>query len=248
MKRDGLLLASLPSSGSDWCARAICASNPTLIYAREYFCPFVNWKDSQRLEQTLGDTLSANTGRLVRGITLPALDSLLEETWRRSGASFTKENYLPYQLETFAERFEVIILLREFCETFPPNRRRVLMWYEHFGVSLQAASHLDMFCCEHMTTPMNRAAIGHYWFTRRYLQAAAIIKCPVLWFGDMLVENAATICDRLGDCSANPDGIAMELVKTRSRSERPIEHLEQWTAATELHDELQRRYGQEHER
>ena len=248
MTTDGLILASLPSSGSDWFAQALCASDPALIYAREYFCPFVNWEQAERLERTLGDTLLRNSERLTQGITATALSELVEDTWKRSGATFTKENYIPFQVETFAERFRVIILLREFRLTFPPNRRRVLLWYEHFGQALISAGRLDSFCESHAKTPMNRAALGHYWFSRRYMDAARTIGCPVVWFGQLMNMTEQEITDAVAMPGINAEQLARQVVLTRKPIARPEEHMPQWAAAYELHSELEQRYGSEESR
>src|SRR5690606_15990606 len=101
MKRDGGLLASLPRSGSDGFAECICRANPDLRYLREYFSPIVNWRRSERLMETVGDTLYSTTKNLCRRITDDEYDAMLNDTWRRDGFTFTKENYCAFQLDQY---------------------------------------------------------------------------------------------------------------------------------------------------
>lgn len=235
MKRDGLLLASLPSSGSDWVACCIAESRPDLVYAREYFCPTVNWRNAADLEKFLGDTMYTNVSRLCRSISESEIETLLQSTWRKDGFSFTKENYVAYQLEAFANTFDIIVLVRKFEHTFPPHRHRVMQWYEHMYCALSIHGLIDSLSIA-SKTPMERAAIGHYWFTRKLIEVGQALHEPVIWFHDLL---------------SNPPKVPhvgidfQNIVKQSCRKiDRPDgEYFKQWSSAAKLYVEIEEKYG-----
>jgi hypothetical protein len=140
---------------------------------------------STRIEQTLGDTLAHSLTKLTTPATTSEVDKLLDDTWRKDGYTFTKENYLPFHLEAFSQFFEVVILLREFENTFPPRRHRVMQWYEHFCYAIYSAGQLDAKSRLLCTSSRARAAVGYYWMVRQYLHFSKQCGIPVLWWGDL---------------------------------------------------------------
>lgn len=236
MKRDGLLLASLPSSGSDWVASCMVDANPELRYSREFFCPTVNLPHSRELSAVLGDTLYSNVKNLCRPISAAELDHLLDSTWRQTNFNFSKENYLPFQLEAFAEKFDIVVLLRRFRDTFPPHRHRVMQWYEHFFGALitQKFIRWNVFEARHRN-PMERAAIGHYFFAKQLKESAEQLGLKILWHHELMNLSA----EELGG-----DAFAKLIVETREEIPRPSgEYFELWKPALSLYRELEQQYG-----
>lgn len=240
-KPDGFLLASLPSSGSDWVAECICKADPSLCYAREYFSPTVNIVHAETIEQCLGDTMAMSLPRLVTPCGQRRIESLLDQTWRRESFNFTKENYLPFHLDSFANFFDVVVLLREFHHTFPPHRHRVTQWYEHFYAALY--HRLDPFCRSQSVDPLCRAAVGHYLFAREYVEAARHISCPVVWFGDLVKCDTKEIAETVDGSFIKAGRFASNIVATRSARGRPQGQVGYWSKAFQVHDELEKRYG-----
>lgn len=239
-----MLLASLPSSGSDWLAGCIARSHPALRYRREYFSPIANWRRSQRLATVLGDTLFYTTPQLCRARSRAEIQSLLDSTWRQDGFNFTKENYLAFQIEQFAETFTVIVLLRRFEDTFPPHRHRVMRWYEHFHGALAVNGAVDEWTVARSATPMNRAAIGYYWFARRLRDAASALCLPIFWFHDLSSLGACDLARRLWPAAIDRDALCREILATRSPVERPTgEYRQQWAVARRLYRDIEWRYG-----
>lgn len=244
MKRDGLMLAALPSGGSDWIATCIAEANPHLRYAREFFCPTINWRMAARLEQTLGDTMFANTARMCWPIMPRDVDALLNDTWRQTSFNFTKENYLPFQLEQFAAHFDVLVLLRSFDETFPPNRHRVMQWYEHFYGALVASCRIgrDALDCE--STPMTRATVGYYWFAKQLAQTARKIQAPLLTTEFLRTASREEIARALPSELMESLATASRIVETRQDIPRPAgEYQDQWKSAGELYRRLVKNHG-----
>lgn len=243
-KHDGLLLASLPSSGSDWiaeCMRGSCHS----IYWREFFCPTVNWKYSDRLMTSLGDTLYSTVPNLCRQFTENELDRLLEKTWRQEEYCFTKENYLAFQLSEFAKTFTVVILLRRFKDTFPPRRHRVMQWYEHFFGALRDEHKIDQWLDRHAITPMNCAAIGHFLFVKQMKNAGTEIGSPIMWFHDLVDLDQIDLQNYVKDVPVNPRRFAELIIESRNRKSRPGgQYADQWKDAFHLYGKIEDRYGE----
>jgi hypothetical protein len=234
---DGVLLAALPSGGSDWVASCIQRANPFLIYAREFFCPMCNWQHSQRLEQTVGDTLHNNTLKMIEPISRLEVESLLNDTWRTTDYCFTKENYLAFQLEPFSYFFDIVVLVRSFEDTFPPNRRRVMSWYEHFFCSIVSSKKAKD--AQYLgTTPMNRAAIGHFLWANQLKAMAAKLGLPILDFGTLMHGDQDQISLMLDDVPFSPQCFTDAVLESRKEIERPQEFAEQWKDAFALYDDL----------
>ena len=231
-KIDGFLLASMPSSGSDWLAKCICKANPSFVYAREYFSPICNPEIAERLSLCVGDTMASTYQKLTKTSDIQSIYALLDDTWRKSGFTFTKENYLAFQIYPFAEFFDIVILLRKFSDTFPPNRHRVMVWYEHFYASISDDSVLKTVS---VNSPMDRAAIGHYAFASKMLASAKAGSIPVCFYH--------TISD---DASKLPGENIQEIVeRSLVTADRPSSHwFKLWRNAIRLYDSLETRFGQ----
>ena len=172
----------------------------------------------------------ATINLLTRPLNHDRVKSLLEDTWDQAGFDFTKECHLAWSIETFAQFFDCIVLVRPFSSTFPPQRARVMRWYEHLYWSLVNNDLLDDFCVKAGETPVTRAAIAHYFGTRRLCDAAKAIGTKVV------VADELCFPDRYHTLEL----IAKKTVRTIAR---PSEHDECWREACELHKQLESIYG-----
>lgn len=238
MKDDGLLLAALPSGGSDWFASCIRMAQPTLRYAREFFCPMCNWQYAGRLERDLGDTTYAATDKLCVEMTDDSLNSLLNDTWRREDYNFCKENYLPWKLTAFSKQFTTVVLVRDFDDTFPPNRQRVIRWYEHFYCALFNAGQLDEESVMEATNPTARAAIGFFYFRQKLIDMAHELDLPLIYVSKITRQNATEITDAVKRVPVDTQALVDAIVQTRRNVVRPAMHFVQWQDAIELHKRL----------
>jgi hypothetical protein len=232
---DGVLLAALPSGGSDWMAGCFQMARPELKYTREFFCPHVNWQYAPQLETCLGDTMYANTAKMGQPISCEQVDDLLNNTWRQTEYTFTKENYLAFQLNAFHKFFKIAVLVKPFHHTFPPNRRRVLGWYEHFYAAAKATNKTCTWMDDLEETPMNRAALGHLIFTRQLTAAASRLQLPIIRFDIATEGTQAEVKDMIVGVPVDEDRLVQAIMTTRKQICRPLEHMQQWEQAASVH-------------
>jgi hypothetical protein len=179
------MLASMPSSGSDFVADALCKAHPHFSYWREFFSPICNLKHSSTLMR-LGDTLACTTENLCKTLPDETLEEIVASTWDTEAADFTKENYLAWNLRWFASQFRVLILLRRPEDTFPPTRHRVMRWYEHMAYSAQLNGCLPASIAKQCFSPMRKAICGHTVFIEKMLLQADELNLPVLWYDELI--------------------------------------------------------------
>lgn len=225
-----VLLATIPSSGSSWIADCYEQAYPDRRCTREFFSATYNWKLAERLEQDVGDMMYATIPLLTAGLSVERVWKLLDDTWDQFGFEFTKECHLAWSLESFSVFFDCIVLVRPFEATFPPNRARVIRWYEHLYWSLFMNKRLDAFSIEQGKTPTTRAAIAHYFATRRLCQAAKNIGTKVVISEELEFPSQYQEVELIAKATHRPVA-------------RPVEHLECWSRAIALHRELELRLG-----
>jgi hypothetical protein len=239
---DGLLLAALPSGGSDWVAQCLLEADDSLVYFREYFCPYVNWQDAEQLENVVGDTMFCNTKRMGQNTTTEKVNQLLDGTWRKTGYTFTKENYIAFQLEQFAQFFTTVVLVRSFNDTFPPSRRRVIGWYEHFYAAMLVNDRLTKEVIRMGTTPTNRAAIGHWCFTQQLKWTAKRLSLPLLDFSVLARASDVELFDHTQGVAVDRQRFVDAVMRTRSPKMRFPEHDAQWRDAVKVYLELEKNH------
>lgn len=188
-KNDGLLIASMPSSGSDWLADCFMEANPELKYSREHFSPLCNLGDSEILSPHFGDYLYSCTRNLTTPLPDRTLNGVLEYIWRPRGHTFTKENYLAFKLESMSKRFNVVVLARRTEDTFPPTRQRVTAWYEHAFCALDDVGMTPSWADVHVKTPMDMAVVGHKLYLRKLVSEAERLGLPILWWHDLVDQD-----------------------------------------------------------
>lgn len=225
-----VLLATIPSSGSSWIADCYVQAYPDRRCTREFFSATYNWRMAERIEEDCGDMMYTTVHLLACKLSVFRVRQLLEDTWKQASFDFTKECHLAWSLESFAEFFDCIVLVRPFEATFPPHRARVIRWYEHLFWSLLINHRLDSFCFNAGKTPTTRAAIAHYYGTRRLCEAARKIGTTVVVSEEMTFPIQYKEVELIAKQTHNPVA-------------RPTEHNECWSRAMELHAELEKRYG-----
>jgi hypothetical protein len=220
-----VLLATTPSSGSAWIADCYAEAYPERRCTREFFSATYNWKMAKRLEQDCGDMMYATVNHLARSSDPDRVHRLLQDTWDQCEFDFTKECHLAWSLEAFAEFFDCIVLIRPFAATFPPQRARVIRWYEHLYYSLAINSRLDSFCLNAGDTPTTRATIAHYFATRRLSRAATNIGV------ELVVADELRFPEQYKE---------VELIAKRTQKTiaRPPEYFECWQDAFSLYARL----------
>lgn len=139
-----LLLASVPSSGSDWLAKCFVEAVPELVtpavadpmrygQVKEFFNPICNQKCGP-VADYFGCELHSSMGKLTRSLEHEELEHVMCH-WPEN-ATFTKETFAVFQLPRLASRFQIVSLVRSTSNTFPPNRLRVWSWYQNIGLAL----------------------------------------------------------------------------------------------------------------
>jgi hypothetical protein len=222
-KSKGLVLASMPSSGSDWLAECMVKADPSLKYSREHFSPLCNLADSELLCRYMGDYLYGTTHNLSTELPSPHLSSILEGCWNGRGLNFTKENYLAFKLPAFAKQFGVVVLARRTEDTFPPNRQRVTAWYEHAYHAAVAARLVSRDMQDRVRTPMDKAVVGHQLFLRRMLSDARALGLPILWWHDLIGGEAHTAINPTTD---KEYALVSEIVETATPRPKPLREFE----------------------
>lgn len=233
------MLAALPSGGSDWFASCIATAMPERKYAREFFCPTVNWHMAPRLNEVVGDVLWFARGNLCRRPWQQQVDRLVAECWQPTGFTFTKENYLTFQLEQFAAHFSIVVLTRTAEETFPPTRHRVMMWYEHFYGALFDSGLVPVLWQRLATTPMRRAALGQLLFHREQERVARMLGLPVCRMRVLQTGKSPEVYDELrwaGPYALPLTEVVMATTRVTPRPEG--EYQDQWKDAMTILTEL----------
>ncbi len=138
-----LLLASIPSAGSDWLAQCFTDAVPELVTpamasdrykdVKEFFNPICNHV-SPLVSQYFGCELPSTVRNLTRRLAWNERCDLME-FWPQE-ATFTKETFAVYQVGSLSASFDVVKLIRSAEHTFPPKRLRVWAWYQAIGQGL----------------------------------------------------------------------------------------------------------------
>lgn len=229
----GLLLASMPSSGSDWLASCIKEAVPSLNYSREHFSPLCNLRDSELLSEHFGDYLYDSTHNLCSKLTDQHLSCVLNQVWVGRGHTFCKENYLAFKLDAFAKRFDTIVFARRTEDTFPPNRQRVTAWYEHAYHAALKAGLVPLYVANQCRNPMDKAVVGHQVFLRQLVSSAKSLGLRLVWWHDMISPD--TIEDALRPENEAEDRLVSVMKRTaKLRVEPDPEYTKLYLASLSL--------------
>jgi hypothetical protein len=139
-----ICILALPSSRSDWFAQQLAESSGLKYWHKEFFNPTCNhhWA-----VQGFGSEMVSHYKHIVQ----PEPSDAAYSAWLQTGCKVNKEVFSAFNVEWFAERFRCIGLTRG-ESMFPPQRVRVLAWYDAIWNSLKNAGH-----ALHADTALTRA-------------------------------------------------------------------------------------------
>lgn len=215
-----LLISAIPSSGSDWFASCISKAS-THSYYREFFNPICNWP----LADEIGTVFGCESAKYAHNITrrTPAgdreVDEIIEDLWKPSGYTMTKEVWATEKLEALSKHFRVVCFSRTPDRSMPPNRARVVGWMhayaEHLGIQGGfARSTVMAYRLMHS---------ANEWY-------AGLLKLPFILWDELIAAEKPRIKDILDraempgvDCS-----LAAEIIVDTRRDE-PRRTLEGWS-------------------
>jgi hypothetical protein len=240
-----LLLASQSNSGSTWTARVIQeATGLTRPPAKEWFNPILNHKNEEILSRGFGCELTSLRSLLVSPVSHDLVDECMRHVWEPFGWGFTKENFMAYKLPWMRARFNIVVLLPDFRSCFPPERLRVLQWYDSWFAALDESGELERLGLGHLTTratTARRRAVLAWSVVRRTLQRHAVeLKLPMLSYRSLLDAGKDELFIAFGFLGTHAAERAADIVlATRSTPPPPPEsHVSQWLDAFEWKAEV----------
>jgi len=188
--RRQLLMLTQPSSGSSWlcdCMAKALNGGPEGYY-REFFNPALCPRD---LEPIFSSYFASelvptheNVLRFAGGKDGEAIRACLRLA-SRWGVAFTKVTMQPFLAKTFAEEFDVFVLLRREEETFPPSRGRVYSFYNQIYQAYNKAYVSDDPWSVSLSLD-RRCRDAHQWMRRSLLEQAEELSLPVLHYETMM--------------------------------------------------------------
>lgn len=125
------MILAMPSSGSDFFARAVARATGWSYYDKEWFNPMCNLSRYDRLVRA---GCGCETVGAYERISWPEvwthIDDVVQE-FSDEGYVLDKEVFGHSKIQFFRERgFDCIALVRSAESMFPPSRLRVLQWYD----------------------------------------------------------------------------------------------------------------------
>ena len=140
-----LLIAAMPSSGSDWFASCILAvselqAHPT---AKEPLNPICNIAHFDLIATAFGCEAANTIRRIAAPPRQDTVDHVLELAIPPE-VNFVKEVWCGYQLEQLEDHFHIVTMTRSHANTFPPTRVRVYSWYLALARSIESNLHVDL--------------------------------------------------------------------------------------------------------
>jgi hypothetical protein len=137
-----LLLAAMPSSGSDWFASCILKSSDRLVShptAKEPLNPICNLQHFDALARVFGCEAEPAIANIAANPSKQLVDEAIAIAIPPE-VNFIKEVWVGYQLPQLQRHFEIITLTRSLSNTFPPSRIRVYAWYLALARSIELNS------------------------------------------------------------------------------------------------------------
>lgn len=194
-----IMMLSLPNMGTDWIVDVIRRQNPGLRYYREFFNPATNHKHANALSTAFGSEMVSS----YQHIADPAAscEEVYKTTWQTENYNFTKENYSPFKVKFFTERFNCFVLIRRTELVFPPSRPEVVTWYDAIYASLLLNSHkldksligLVNYSRQHADTINKRIVAACEICSRKLLRDARKEGLRILEYSDLMTMGEATL-------------------------------------------------------
>jgi hypothetical protein len=239
-------LLSLPSSGSDWLARVICGGIDATMTSKELFNPMCNLENYDTLIKCFGCESSQGIKQIARKLDQKLWEQM-SEAMEKVGPitdGVIKDNFSFNRMSWYCNRFKTFALVRSFRETFPPNRLRVLQWYDAIYESIFTAGAEDsdplvIWARDERQFPnwgiFERAMFGWFLSLRKLLADAQRNGVPVLlydrlmWLSDDRLH--LYVKDKLGKLFPEPNiiCIASGIQSTRQPRVVPEQLDKQWS-------------------
>ena len=134
-----LLIAAMPSSGSDWFADCLLKSSAQLVThatAKEPLNPICNLDHFDVLAKVFGCEAEPAIASIAASPSQSQVDEVLPIALGPQ-VNFIKEVWVGYQLPQLQQHFHTITLTRSYDNTFPPSRVRVYSWYLALARSIE---------------------------------------------------------------------------------------------------------------
>ena len=248
-----LMLVSQSNSGSTWFSKCLTNTSPHLIGPdKEYFNPVLQNKHRRRMS-VFGAEHYPFVLNLAKRQKNWDMDKLLRETWRKDGLNYTKENYLAFVLPRLREHFDFVFFFRDMQWCFPPERVRVMLWYDAWLCSLLANGEVSSGLLQWMDTEnatMERRAVAGWQIVRWQLMVMSkALDAPVFKYADILSQPYSDLlksCSRLTNFGIDARKLADEIESTRKNPPRPsVTYLDQWEDALDFHAGMVEKFEEE---
>jgi hypothetical protein len=243
----------MPSQGSDWFMAQLLPAVEGARYKREFFHPIHSLEHYDILSRCFGCELvssSANLVRLARDDDFAACMSL----WRSTHYNVAKEVWSAWQWPQFNQYFNTIFLYRNFGNTFPPARMRVIAWYEHLygaleqGIDQQEGWVKDIFTEAKMlgcSTLFTKSAVAHFVSAKQLALGARRAGRTLIEWEKLLTYTEADLTGYLAACvpvNIDAEHIARNVVLSRRPAARSAEWASYWRDAERFWRALNARF------
>lgn len=243
------MLVSQSNSGSTWFSRCIAEACPDLIfYRKEFFNPILNHRHQKALAKVFGCELYQCVPNLAARQPQDTVACVIDKTWGVEPYTFTKENYLGFHLAHFANRFDLLGIVCDIGNCFPPARLRVMQWYDNWLHSIVLNGRLEVGAAcwvrDVVETAEARALVG--WQVYRWVleEQFSRLRIPSYRYEHLMrLDKPALVSmfDAIGlPQQIDARALASQVVATRKPEGPALEHARQWREAFEIHSDFVR--------
>lgn len=204
---DNLLIASVPSSGSDWFSECVVSASDH-SYRREFFNPICNWNLADRIGSEFGCESPIYAKNILKYSSEKKLDKIIKEVWSPSGFTMTKEIWSHRKLWHLKNYFKIVCLLRRVEDSLPPTRSRVICWMH--SIAKQFKIHGKGF--------IQDSIAGYRIWTEELEKTANDLKIPVIWWHDLVsmdVKKMSELFEPIQMPKVNNTKLSDRIISTR---------------------------------
>jgi hypothetical protein len=241
-----LMLLSHPNGGSTWFSNCIDDANDGVsLYRKEFFNPILNQKHYAVLAPHLGSELYPCVSNISKGLSPEIVKDLVADSWEKEPYNFTKEIYLAFCGEHFANHFLMLGLVRDIKYTFPPLRIRVASWYVscYWSVILSGKvvdATMSEFLSSTCNTMQRQSVVGFQFIRWGMEMSFERIGCEVFDFDWLLTatpDMLATALEKVGSPLIDPELTASKIISTRTPPADPLlkPYAADWKDALDYH-------------
>lgn len=211
-----LLIASVPSSGSDWFAGCVESASEHL-YRREFFNPICNWTLADRLGLEFGCESPLYIKNILNYSNKDFLDKIINEIWTPSGYTMTKEIWSHRKLWHLKDHFKIVCLARRIEDSLPPTRSRVICWMH--SIAKQFKIDGNGF--------IQDAIAGYKIWTEELENTAKNLDLPLIWWHDLInfsEKELSILFEKIKMPKVDYDRCANNIINTRITIEENTKH------------------------